>query len=214
MDFHSTKKFGVFAMKSHLREADSLALASMLFLIPTGVSAAEAECSNVKDSAVTHYMASSTASVTESGQDCTISIDGANAASSLPDTIALVSRCVSLLGLERILFDTGTEAMVFAETIIPLLAGASVPGFALQSNLPSVDGFPDVGLCYNIFSSLDQHSFGSRLHAQVRSGIAYDIEDCLTGGSGGAGVQCDVVDNQLRIGFSTSFGAHALFLPR
>jgi hypothetical protein len=192
--------------------ASALGICVLIISITEGW-AAEIICGNVQDDARTDYDSSIEASKTTSGKTCTVSIGGASKNSKVAAVSVPLARCVSMLRLRGALDHVSAED--FASQLIPVLVGASVPGFELSSWTTT----PNAGAaeCANFFSHLrvpGQSSFGSQLHDEIKK-LENGIASCLKNGSSGMGVTCARLNDthQTAIGFSTKFGAHTIVLP-
>ena len=173
-------------------------------------SAAEIVCTNVDDEAKTHYKSNVSASKTESGKKCTVSVDGASASSVTNPTIPALSFCF------RIHSQTAFRDRRLVAQIIPVLTGASVPGFRLSRSIsiggPGFSPRDCTVILRKIASS--SSSFDSEMHQEVKKrGLEDPIYRCLRDGRDGSGVDCSTSGRQRIIMFRTKFGDHTLSVP-
>lgn len=178
---------------------------------------AEEVCDNVEDSAVVHYSSDSSAEKTESGADCTISIDGADASSmGIPEVAIWCAGRAFQLGI----LGDAVSADYFAKEIVPLMmlpsllkqSGAPFPAIEADTNWPETFSNEE---CANWTRNASQMNFdfSSPLHEEFDDDddIVNEVAACLRDANGSG--SCFGTATHRVIVFETDFGRHTLSLP-
>jgi hypothetical protein len=178
--------------------------------------AEEIKCPSI--SAKTHYHSSSTASATESGGSCTVSVDNADADSHgfPPETIWCLGR-----GFRNNVIDLQMQAgqltpdqlgnivALIAATSSDAGAGLDGGGFVGLDSMANCDGFLS-GL-----GGLGDGTMSSGISMQTDQGLGDAVANCIFGGSASFPVEaCEVTSTTAQITFSSGFGQHVVAVPR
>ena len=196
-----------------------LTVGFFVFASNNALVAAEIECENVDDNAVTFYSSDVSATKTESGKDCTVSVDGATASSRFPQMVSFVFSCSRTRAFRQ-------RSEVVARELVPLMAGVSVPGFEFTPG-----GFPVIGpartferLESNCAQAIDsirdprgfgaQTDFVSQVHNSMDVFVFEEIANCLSNQTAGGRVGCTVDQETIQIIFRSELGVHTVQIPR
>lgn len=201
--------------------ADRLFLIGALGIVGLPSTAEEIDCPSI--SASTHYHSSSTASASESGGHCTVSVDNADADSAgfTPQTLWCLSRGFNS-GQMDVLIQSGQIDNVVLGQIVALLAVPSIPpGDGVG---PSPDGFPwpqstlDCDSFFNDLSNAGDGALNSGVFSQLDDGFGSfgdAVTNCLFSGSASFPITtCNLTSSTVQMGFSTGFGDHIVAVPR